>query len=47
MKLGDIIHIPLIVLFAVGGVALAYLERRSGRWLEAEARARMKNNSHV
>jgi len=40
MKLGDIIYLPLIILFAIGGVALAYLERQSGRWVAAEAPVR-------
>jgi len=43
IKIRLALNFPLVILFAIGGVALAYLERRSGRWLEAEARARMSH----
>ena len=36
-----ILYSPLLILVAIVGVYLGWRERRSGRWIAAEARGRM------
>jgi len=36
-------HMPLIIAVACLGAYLGWLERQSGRWIEAEYRARQKS----